>query len=98
MILPKFQTEDRQVNMLQSSWAAAINPLLSKPILGGLELREVSLNSGNTIINHLLDDMQQGWFITDINGAATIYRSAPFNDKTLQLTSSAAVTVSLYVY
>jgi hypothetical protein len=56
------------------------------------------LINGTTIINHGLGKMQQGWFIVDINGAATIYRSQPLNDKTLILNSSAAVIVSIGVF
>lgn len=54
--------------------------------------------NGVTTINHKLGQVQQGWFIIDINGAATVYRSQPFNDKTLVLTSNAAVTVNIGVF
>ena len=48
--------------------------------------------------NHGLQQTMQGWMITDINAAATVYRSQPLNDKTLTLTSSAACTVDLVVF
>lgn len=40
----------------------------------------------------------QGWFLVDIQGPATIYSSAPFNNLTLTLTSNTAVTVSIGVF
>lgn len=57
------------------------------------------MTASTNVINHKLGRMQQGWVITDINNVATsIYRSQPFNDKTLTLTSSGAVTVNIWVY
>jgi hypothetical protein len=64
----------------------------------GVYLEGVNLINGVTQINSKLDRIMQGWMITDINGAATIYRSQPLNSKTLTLTSNAAVTVNLYVF
>lgn len=79
-------------------WKSQIDPLLNIPMLKGLQLDNVILNNGVTVINHLLGRQQQGWMITDINGAAQIYRSQPFNNLTLTLTSDAVVTVNLWVY
>lgn len=85
-------------DLLQDRWASIINPFLANPLNNQSILKNVALKNGVTVINHLLGQVQQGWFITDINGAAQIYRSAPFNNLTLTLTSNAAVTVSLGVF
>lgn len=98
MSLPYFQTPDRILSMLQSQWASLLNPLLSNAVSKGNLLTGISLANGTTVINHLLDRNQQGWILTDVTGAAAIYRSQPFNSKTLTLTSNAAVTVNLLVY
>lgn len=79
-------------------WAASLNPIVANPILSGNTLTNIALSDGATTISHGLGRNMQGWFITDIQGAATIYRSEPFNSSTLTLTSSAAVTVNLWVY
>lgn len=79
-------------------WAQSLNPVLANPILSGRQLVTVPLINGVTIINHGLGRNMQGWFITDINGVASIYRSAPFNPTTLTLTSNAIVTVGIWVY
>ena len=55
-------------------------------------LQNIALNNGVTAVNHILGKQKQGWSLSDIQGAATIYRSAPFNAATLTLTSNAAVT------
>lgn len=82
----------------QTKWASQIDPVLSEPIINGNLLSNVQLNNGVTVIDHLLSRMQQGWVITDMQGAATVYRSSPFNNLTLSLTSNAAITISLWVF
>lgn len=86
------------LNQMQNKWATVLEPVIANPLNKGLLLKNVSLINGVTTINHLLGRQMQGWQISDINGAATIYRSAPLNGLTLALTSSAAVTVNLYVF
>lgn len=83
---------------MQTKWASELNPVLAIPFLNGIQLSQISLINGSTVINHRLQRMMQGWFITDINAAATIYRSQPFNPTTLTLTSSAAVIINLWVF
>lgn len=84
--------------LLQNQWKRPIESCLARPTNQSLLLNGVALISGATVINHLLGRKMQGWVIVDINGAATIYRSSPLNDKTLTLTSSAAVTVNIEVF
>lgn len=79
-------------------WKSLLDPILANPLNNVSILENVALINGATTINHFLGRQMQGWFITDINGAATIYRSQPMNDKTLTLTSNAAVTVNLGVF
>lgn len=81
-----------------TKWKSILDPVIAAPMVGVNILTGIQLKNGVTVINHLLGAMQQGWFLADINGAATVYRSAPFNDKTLTLTSSAAVTVNIGVF
>lgn len=86
------------LNLLETKWASILNPIISNPMTNMAILKDVSLVTGTNIINHLLQQMQLGWIITDIQGAATIYRNAAFNDLTLSLHSSAPVTVSIGVF
>lgn len=94
MSLPQKLTWD----MAQTKWASEINPVLAQPLNSAGYLKGIELISGVTTINHLLGRTMQGWIISDINGAAAIYRSKPFNDLTLTLTSNAPVTVNLVVF
>lgn len=84
--------------LLQTRWASILNPFVKNQLNSVSLLKNVTLVSGVNVINHRLGKLQQGWFITDVNGAAVIYRSADFNDLTLTLTSDAAVTVSIGVF
>jgi hypothetical protein len=79
-------------------WKSLLDPILQNPLNNVSILKNVSLVTGTNTINHLLGRVQQGWFFTDIDAAATIYRSAAFNDKTLTLTSSGNCTVSIGVF
>lgn len=94
---PIFVSQD-QFHQMQTQWAAILNPWFINPMSQGLFLEQVSLKSGNNIIPHLLQRIQQGWYITDINAAVVPYRSAPFNSLTLNLNASSACVVNLYVF
>lgn len=99
MALPYLQSQDPVLNRLQTQWQSQINPVLANPILSGHQISNVVIASGSVnIISHLLDRQMQGWFLVDINTPAKIARVAPFNSKTLTLSSDAAVTASIWVY
>lgn len=85
-------------DLARNLWAQSLNPIVASPLNGMNILQRVILINGATTINHGLGRMMQGWFITDVNGAATIYRSQDLNSKTLTLTSNATVTVNIGVY
>lgn len=86
------------LDLMQTQWATQLNPLLKNQLTQGILLTNIPIINGVTVINHLLSRNQIGYIITDINAAASIYRSAPLNDKTLTLTSNAAAVISLWVF
>lgn len=96
--LAQFQSDNQAMQLQQNSWGTAINPLLKNPSLQNNLLKGVSLVTGANTINHKLGRMPQGWRVVDIDGAAQIYRSQPFNNLTLTLTSDADVMVALEVF
>lgn len=99
MALPVYSNDDQAFQLMQSNWAAQLNPLMANPILKGLQIDNVTVASGSpAVINHLLSRMQQGWLLVDQNAPAKIARIAPLNSKTLTLSSDASVTISLWVY
>lgn len=96
--LPQFQGGGTPFQLLQTAWASLLNVLLKNPSLQSCLITGVPLVNGVSVINHRLGRTMQGWRLADINGAASIYRSAPLNDLTLTLTSNAAVVVNLEVF
>lgn len=99
MALQNYQGGDQSFQLMQSTWSAQLNPVLALPILSGVQLENIYLSSASAVaINHKLGRMQQGWIITDQNARANLYRTVPFNSKTLTLSTDADVTVSLWVY
>jgi hypothetical protein len=101
MSLPIFQSSVKELSLLQTQWATQINPLLSNPISNGAILKSVVLASGANVINHKLGRTLQGWFIVRQRSTAAVYDTQDSNtipDLTLNLTSSHAVTVDLYVF
>lgn len=85
-------------DLMLTKWSSILNPLLANQLNQASILKNIVLAIGNNKIPHLLGDLQRGWFITDINGIATIYRYSPFNEQFLYLTSSAVVTVNIGVF
>lgn len=98
MALPIFQSQDKDLMLMQTKWAGELNPMLRNPLTNASLLTGIVLTSGTNVVNHLLGQKMQGWYLADIDAAATIYRSAPFNNLTLTLTSSAPATVNLVVF
>jgi hypothetical protein len=98
MALPYFHSKDPQMNLLQTQWKSQLNPALSNPLNNSSILMNVPLDVGTNVINHLLQRVQQGWIITDIQAPSVIYRNAPFNTITLSLHASAATTVNILVF
>ncbi len=97
----RLMTESRDLNQVQNNLATAINPLLNNPLLNGTFLTNVSLGIGTNVIKHGLNRTLQGWIITLNSGASTFYdlqSSNPTPQLTLELVSSAAVTVNIYVF
>lgn len=98
MGLPIFQTDNKDLSLMQTRWKSELDPIIQNPLTDPLILTSVSLAPGVNVINHRLGRKPQGWFISDVNAAITLYRSQPFNDLTLTLTSSGVAIINLVVY
>ena len=101
MSLPSFKSDDLSFSLLQTKWATLINPVIDNPLVNGQILPSVSLVTGANVINHRLGRKLQGWFLTRVRGAVTIYDTQDSNTMpalTLDLNSSADVVVDIYVF
>lgn len=92
--LPLRLPQDQQA----TQWKSLIDPLLSNRLTQGFLISDIKLLNGENTINHLLSRKMTGWYMTDVNAAAVIYRSQPLNDKTLTLNSNAVCVISLWVF
>lgn len=98
-MLPIMTNNDNSsFSRMQTQWSEQLNPLIANPMLNGIFLTSITLVAGVNVINHKLSKKQQGWFITDIDSAVSIYRSQPFNAQTLTLTSSGSAVINLWVF
>ncbi len=82
-------------------WAAALNPVLGNPVVGGSLLSGLVLKSGDNVINHGLGAKLQGYIVVMNSAAVTFYDKQSTNQMpqlTLVLNASGATTVSLYVF
>lgn len=86
---------------MQSSWASEINPIIARQQNQSIILKNISLASGTTTINHRLGRELQGWKIVRQRSAANIYDDQDHNEMpslTLRLVSNANVIVDLEVF
>lgn len=100
-MLTIFSTGDKGIDLMQTSWASDLNPLLKNAVLQGILLKNVSLTAGANSVNHKLGRKLQGWMLTRVRAAATIYDTQDANsmpELTLTLNSSANVVVDIYVF
>jgi hypothetical protein len=100
-ILPIFKTALQDLQLLQTRWASIINPLLKNPALQSRICKDVALLAGTNQVSHKLGRPLQGWSIVRKNGFGDVYdtqSSNPTADVTLQLVSSAIITVDILVF
>lgn len=100
--LPNFQNDDRDFQLLQSSWIGILNPVITNVINNASLLTNVNLSIGVNSINHKLGRKLTGWYIVRMrNIHANVFDQQDSNalsDKTLILNSDAAVSVDLVVF
>ena len=101
-VIPSFvrhKTDNNDIEFTQdriSDFAANVS---DKEILDGVLVDGVVFDPASltVTVNHKLGRKPQGWFITDISAAATLYRSEWDND-TITLTASGGCTIDLWVF
>jgi hypothetical protein len=99
--LQRIQTGDRVLNMIQDNVSNILDPYSSKEILQGQILTNIVLVSGSNRVAHKLGRKLLGWFIVRQRASASIYDTQDSNPDPilfLTLTSSANVTVDIYVF
>lgn len=101
MSLPIYQSDSKELSMMQTNWARQLDPVIAFPVTSGLILASVTLAVGSNTVNHRLGRKLQGWCLVRQRGAAAVYDTQDSNqhtDLTLLLTSSAGVVVDILVF
>lgn len=101
MSLPIFQSDNKDMSLMQTSWAGQLNPMLNNPLLNGSILSNVALVSGANAVNHKLGRKLQGWLVVRKRANQDIHDAQDTNQTpalTLALVAGGAVTVDLYVF
>jgi hypothetical protein len=101
MALPIFKDDNKNLMLVQTNWSTQLDPVINQPLSSGVLLKNIQLKMGSNQINHLLQKRLTGWFIVRQRGAASVYDTQDtnmFQDLTLLLTSTAAVSVDLMVF
>lgn len=98
-MLTNFKTDIRELSLLQTSWGAELNPLLSNQLTDGIMLTSQPLISGNNVINHRLSRPIVGYIVIRKDSDVSIYDSNTSQPNlTFNLISSGPAIVSLYVF
>lgn len=96
------QSSDAVLNRVQDNIAKQVNPALKSRLSNGILLIGVVIGVSGVAVNHKLGRKLLGWFVTDQNANAVVWRSdyaAPVNAQAvLNLSASAVVTVNLWVF
>jgi hypothetical protein len=99
--LRSVQTDDKNLNMVQSNIADVLYPIIKNPLTSGILLTNISLAAGDNIISHKLGRSLIGWIPVRVRASATIYDKQDSNGSastTLKLNASAAVVVDLFLF
>ena len=96
----KINTQSYELNTVQENVASTLDAVSTLPLVNGNLLENVSLSVGDNSVPHGLQRLR-GWIIVRRDGVSDIYDKQTGNalkQRTLELNSSAAVTVSLWVF
>lgn len=97
--LTRQSSDDVQLNLVQDHVLQVVNPVLAIPLLDGVLIEGVALTTSYQNISHTLGRPWRGYIVVrhPMLGAVTNEPSAD-DSKFLRLVSSAAGTVSLWVF
>lgn len=89
------------LELMQTTWAQALNPIIANPMTAPLILKNISLVAGSNVVNHKLGRALQGWNPTRVRAQAIVSDDQDTNQTpqlTLILVASAPVVIDLAVW
>lgn len=101
----KIRVSDQVLDSVQTNIANSLTPVLKSLIIDGVLVKDIELANGVNRVNHTLGRLPEGWIIVDRNSPATVFKTVPTSaantitdSSTISLTSSGAVTVSIWFF
>ena len=94
-------SKEQEVTRLQSHLKTVLNPLLELPISDGVLIKDLTVNTTDTLIEHKLGRKPEGFLITGLKSNSVIYESATANDEAASLIiliASATATADIYFF
>ena len=94
-------SKEQEVTRLQSHLKTVLNPLLELPISDGVLIKDLTVNTTDTLIEHKLGRKPEGFLITGLKSNSVIYESATANDEAARLIiliASATATADIYFF
>lgn len=99
MQLPLVSSTDSAITQLSTKWKAILDPVIANPLTQGQQISSISLAANvPTTVYHSLGQAPQGWFPVDNQASANVWRTQPFNNKTITLEASADTVISIWIY
>ncbi len=97
----QIHSENPEVTRLQSHIKTTISHLLELPISDGVLIKDLSIETTDTRVNHGLGRTYEGFIITRLQSNAVIYESSSTNDDKnlfILLKGSSAATADIYFF
>ena len=92
---------NEEVTRLQSHIKTTLNPLLELPISDGVLIKDLSIATSDTLVEHKLGRDYEGFIITRLKTNSVIFESDTanvFKDRKIILKASATATADIYFY
>lgn len=98
--LKTISPESYELDKVQRNVNDWTNQLTTNPLLSGTLIENITITTGNNVINHKLNRNIRGWIVTDTDSNITLYKASTqtIPTRTLTLVSSGNGTVSLYIF
>ena len=97
----QIHSDNAEINRLQSHIKTALSPLLELPISDGVLIKDLSIETSDTRVNHGLGRTYEGFIVTRLKSNSVIFESDTENtDKNLfiLLKGSATATADIYFF
>ena len=92
---------NEEVTRLQSHIKTTLNPLLELPISDGVLIKDLSIATSDTLVEHKLGRDYEGFIITRLKTNSVSFESDTandFKDRKIILKASATATADIYFY